>query len=744
VSRSLGAGPIAFLTFFTSLTVSILGPLVAPLGARTGLEAAAPRTHQGQAKAGGQKPTTTATSAKEPIRLDAVLSEPAWATARPIGPLVQREPREGAPATEETEVRVLFTSDALYFGIVCRDRTPSRIVSTQLTRDAELDVDDSVLVILDPFLDNRNGFFFQVNPAGARADGQVSNNAEELTRDWDGIWNAAARITDSGWVAEIEIPFKTLRFKPDQTTWGLNVERRIKRLNETDRWSAPRQDVWISNLSEAGRLEGLAGIHQGRGLDIRPYVSAGEENSDGKLQAGLDVFKNLAPNLNASITVNTDFAETEVDARQVNLTRFPLFYPEKRAFFLEGAGVFDVAGLGGYHVDLLPFFSRRIGLYEGQQVPVLAGAKVIGRQSDYNIGILDVQTRDLKANPLTGQNLLAARVSRNLFTQSWIGAIVTNGNPAGTGGNNLLGADARFATSSFRDGKNLGLSMYFLRTDDEALDKVDYAGGFSIDYPNDLWDISLGWKQIGKDFYPALGFVPRAGVRKASGRISFQPRPRRWGIRQFFFEIEPWYITDLQNRVENWEVFTAPINFETESGDHFEVNYTPQFERLPEPFEISDGIVIPPGSYEWTSYGFQVETADKRPWVVSIETGWGGFYDGTRRQVQLALTLKPSTHLAFGFEGERNDVSLPTGDFFTTVFSVKADYNFSPNVSWANLVQYDSESRELGFQSRFRWILKPGNDLFLVVNRGWYRDLDGAYRRSFDRGTVKFQYTFRL
>ena len=744
MSRNPGATCFAFPAFFTSLTFSILSLFAVPLEAGTGLEAAVSPAYEGQAKAGGPKPEIRATPTKDPVRLDAVLSEAAWQAAAPIGPLVQREPREGAPATEETEVRILFTSNALYFGILCHDRTPSRIVSTQLTRDAELDVDDSILVILDPFLDNRNGFFFQVNPAGARADGQVSNNAEELSLDWDGIWNAAARVTESGWVAEIEIPFKTLRFKPEQTTWGLNVERAIKRLNETDRWSAPSQNVWISNLSEAGRLGGLVGIHQGRGLDIRPYVSGGEENSDGQFQVGLDVFKNLAPNLNASATINTDFAETEVDARQVNLTRFPLFYPEKRAFFLEGAGVFDVAGLGGYHVDLLPFFSRRIGLYQGEQVPILAGAKVIGRQSDYNIGFLDVQTRDLEDNPLTGQNLLAARVSRNLFTQSWIGAIVTNGNPAGTGGNNLLGADARFATSSFRGGKNLGLSLYFLRTDDETLGKADYAGGFSIDYPNDLWNISLGWKQIGKDFHPALGFVPRTGIRKASGRVSFQPRPRRWGIRQFFFAIEPSYITDLQNRVENWGVETMPLSFETEPGDRFEASYIPQFERLPEPFEITDGIVIPPGSYQWASYGVQVETADKRPWEASIDVGWGGFYDGTRRAVEFGLTLKPSTHFIFGFEGERNDISLPAGDFSTTVFSVRADLNFSPNVSWANLVQYDSESRELGFQARFRWILKPGNDLFLVVNRGWYRDFDGAYHGSFDRATVKFQYTFRL
>ena len=689
------------------------------------------------------RPTAKAVRVSAAPRIDGQLDEAAWETAPAIGEFVQREPHEGQPPGERTVVRVLYTEDALYFGIACLDRTPASIVSTQLTRDAELDVDDSVLVILDPFLDNRNGFFFQVNPAGARSDGQVSNNAEEAERDWDGIWNAASRITAEGWVAEIEIPFKTLRFKPGQTTWGLNVERQIKRNNETDRWTAARQDVWISNLSQAGRLEGLVGIRQGRGLDIRPYLSIGSENGDGDLQPGVDLFKNLAPNLNAALTVNTDFAETEVDDRQINLTRFPLFYPEKRAFFLEGSGVFDVAGLGGYHVDLLPFFSRRIGLFRGEQVPILAGTKVVGRQSDYNIGFLDVQTRRLDDQNLAGQNLAAGRVSRNLFKQSWVGAIFTNGNPAGTGRNTLVGADARFATSSFRGGKNLAASLFLLRTDD-ATEGVDYAAGGGIDYPNDLWDVGVDFKHIGARFAPALGFVPRQGIRKFGSYVSFSPRPRRWGIRQFHFEFSPGVVASLDNRVENWAIEMSPIGFETESGESIQTSIEPQYELLPEAFEISDGVTILPGEYRWTRYSVEVETADKRPWVLRLEAGVGGFYNGTRRQMALGVTLKPSTHFAFSLEAERNSISLPGGDFVTTLVGLKGDYNFSPNLSWANLLQYDSESRELGVQSRFRWIIKPGNDVFLVINRGWYKDELDRYRHLFDRGTAKLQYTFRL
>jgi hypothetical protein len=692
---------------------------------------------------GAQAPVAKAARAVGTIRVDGVLDEEAWRQAPTIGRLVQAEPAEGAQATEDTEVHVLFTESTLYFGIVCHDRTPAAIVSTKLTRDADLASDDSVLVAIDPFLDHRNGFFFQVNPAGARADGQIANNSQEANLDWDGIWEAATRTTAEGWIAEIAIPFKTLRFKPGQTTWGLNVERRIKRHNETDRWAGPRRDVWVTNLSEAGRLEGLEGIHQGRGLDIRPYVSGGEENKDGKVAGGFDLFKNLTPNMNASVTVNTDFAETEVDARQINLTRFPLFFPEKRAFFLEGAGVFDVAATTSEAV--LPFFTRRIGLLSGREVPIMVGTKIVGRQSDYNIGVLDVQTRGIDGEPDAAQNLLAARVSRNVFRQSWVGAIVTHGNPEGTGGNTLVGVDARFATSTFHGDKNLSSSWFLLRTDDQTSGTSDYSFGGNLDYPNDLWDTSFGYRQIGENFRPALGFVPRTGIRRVSPGLAFKPRPGRWGIRQMHFELEPVWVSDMHNVVQSWEAYTAPFNVEMNSGEHFEFDYMPQYERLPEPFEITDGVTIPVGSYRMTRWGVQVETADKRPWVARTEYNWGEFYSGTRRELQLGFTLKPSTHVAATVELDRNDITLREGSFETQVITVRGEYNYSADVSWSNLVQYDNESRILGFQSRFRWILRPGNDVFLVVNRGWLRrDFDGRYIPSFDKGSLKLQYTFRL
>jgi len=284
-----------------------------------------------------------------------------------------------------------------------------------------------------------------------------------------------------------------------------------------------------------------------------------------------------------------------------------------------------------------------------------------------------------------------------------------------------------------------------LGTDDQVNKTRGTASGFTIDYPNDRWDVALSWKQIGENFQPALGFVPRVGIRKTDLNMAFQPRPEGWGIRQFFFEFRPTYISNLENRLENWRVFTAPFNTRTESGEHLEWNYIPEFEHLDEPFEIATGIIVPAGSYQWTRFRAEANTATKRAWVVDAALWWGGFYGGTRRQLEFGVTLKPNTHVALSARTERNDVVLPQGTFYTQVITARADYNFTADVSWANLVQYDNESRIAGLQSRFRWILQPGNDLFLVLNRGWVRALDdNRFEPSFDRGSAKVQYTFRF
>ena len=685
---------------------------------------------------------TRAFRAAGPVKLDGRLDEASWAAAVPIGPLTQSEPDEGEAPSEATEVRLLYDEGHLYLGIRCFDRDPSGIVATKMGRDGELEGDDHVMVVLDTFGDRRNGFFFAVNPRGARAEGQISNNGESLNFDWDGIWDAAARIDGEGWTAELAIPFKTLRFKPELATWGLNVQRVIARHEETNRWAAPRRDVWISNLSEAGQLQGLDGARQGRGLDVRPYASGGRSQGDGEWKAGGDLFKNITPNLTASLTVNTDFAETEADERQVNLTRFPLFYPEKRSFFLEGAGIYETAGLGNQSEDLVPFYSRRVGLLRGEEVPILAGLKVSGRVDRWNVGFLDAETGRQDELGLDRQNLLAARVSRNILRQSWVGGMVTHGNPAGTGANTLVGADVHLGTSSFRGGQNLSLDLFGFVTDDEAAGRRGHAWGGKIDYPNDLWDVALSFKEIDADFRPALGFVRRTGIRKTSGGVRFMPRPGRLGIRQLFFELEPQYVTDTDGRVLDWMVFASPLSLQTEAGDQVEFNWIPQYERLDEPFEIQPGIVIPAGEYRYTAWRAGVETAGRRRWVLEGDVRWGSFYDGDMTQLEAGLTLKPTPQVLVELGGEWSDGTLPAGRFTAKVLSGRLQLSFSPNLAWSNLVQYDSDSRVLGFQSRLRWRVRPGSDVFVVFNRGWL-DEDGVYRPYFDRGSAKVQHTFR-
>jgi hypothetical protein len=502
--------------------------------------------------------------------------------------------------------------------------------------------------------------------------------------------------------------------------------------------------VWISNLSEAGRLEGLSGARQGRGLDVRPYLSGGEEDGGAEVKIGGDVFKNLTPNLTASLTVNTDFAETEADDRRVNLTRFPLFFPEKRSFFLEGAGIYEVASLGTRNSDLVPFYSRRIGLYQGEEVPILAGLKLSGRVERWNVGVLDVETGGEDDLGLDRQNLLAARVSRNLFRQSFVGALVTHGNPSGAGGNTLAGVDARLATSTFRGGENLSLDLYAFVTDDEASGRRGHAWGGKLDYPNDLWDVAVLFKEISDGFRPALGFVSRTGVRKTNAKADFMPRPGRLGIRQLFFEASVQYVTDTGGRTLDWMALLKPLGFWTESGDKAHLEWVPQFERLDEPFEIQPGIVIPPGDYRYTAWIAEAETAERRRWVAEVEARWGSFYDGDLTRVEARLALKPSAHVLLGFEGEWSRGTLPAGRFTTKVLAGRLELNFSPDLGWSNLVQYDTDSRELGLQSRLRWRIRPGSDLFVVFNRGWVHEEDGAFRPYFDRGSAKVQHTFRF
>lgn len=698
-------------------------------------------------------PSHVVTRATAKVSLDGALDEAAWSAAQNIGEIKQREPQEGVAATERTEVKLLTDDDNLYIGIHCFDAAPEKVVGTQMARDGDLDADDTIEILLDTFHDRRNAFYFATNPAGALVDGLIIENSRRINFDWNAIWEVKAKRRPDGWSAEFALPFKSLSFNPGQDTWGFNVSRTIVRKLEEDRWAAPRLDARFTQVSEAGEISGLAEAQQGRGLDARPYVAGrfSRENEGGNAlqgKAGGEVFYNITSGLRFTGTINTDFAETEVDNRQINLTRFPLFFPEKRAFFLENVGVFSFGSGGGFGGgELIPFFSRRIGLAEGREVPITAGGRLTGKVGQFDVGVLGVRTR--AAGDIPAKNFFVGRVKRKLFTQSYVGGIYTNGDPADATGSRTLGADVNLSTANFLGNRrNFNLGAYYLQTNKEGVTGDNKAYGVSANYPNDRWDFFSDARHVGASFSPALGFVPRRAVDRLFLGAVYKPRPKKFlNVRQMFNEF---FFTGFRRndfkRVESWRLFTAPLNWEFNSGERVEANWVRQFERLFAPFEIADGVTIPAGGYRYDRFRLEFETASKRPWEVSATWWFGTFFTGRSHEISTDFVYKLAPHLRVALSADQTFARLPQGNFVARVLTARADYAFTPLLTLSNFVQFDNESRNLGWQSRVRWILKPGNDLFLVFNQGWQQNPRGgfSYRAANTRLTGKLQYTLRF
>lgn len=685
-----------------------------------------------------------------PIRVDGVLDEQAWREAGVIENLVQQSPKSGEATPFRTEVRFLVDRSTLYIGFVCTDPEPSKIAVHTMQRDANMTGDDMVTVVLDPFGDGRNGYLFRINAAAARVDGLVSG-PESTSLDWDGIWGAAAKRTPTGWTAEIAIPAQTLRFTAGRPGWGLEVERWIARVRTTLRWSGTTLDSKLDDLSRAGTLRGLADLKQGLGLSISPYGLGSlstdfvEPNRTLTGKFGLDVGYNVTPQLNAVVTVNTDFAETEVDTRQVNLTRFPLFFPEKRSFFLEGSDLF-VFGLG-LGSSFVPFYSRRVGLFEGELVPIDGGVKVLGRAGAFGIGLLGVQTR--RTDSVPGTILFAGRLTYDVDSHLRIGTIVTNGDPDGVHSNSVVGLDAVWRTSTFQGDKNFGVGVWGAQSSGDVGSGKRSGWGVKVDYPNDLWDLYAIYKELGDSLEPALGFIPRPGTRSYDLGGAYQPRPTGgpfgW-VRQFFFEFGGSLVTDLSNRTQSWEVFTAPFNARTQSGEHLEANWAPQFERLDAPFEISPGVVIPPGSYTFHRFRVEAQSSEHRKVTAGATVWFGSFFDGTLTQISTYLNWRNSGgHLQLGVTAENDYGSLPWGSFITRLYQLRGVYSFTPDLVLSTYVQYDTDTRDLGLNGRLRWTIRPGTDVFLVWNRGWREmgaDAHGLAPQA-EQVTLKVRWTLR-
>jgi len=671
----------------------------------------------------------------EPIHLDGRLDEPAWQHAGVIGDLTQQSPYPGEPTPFHTRSYILVTSRALYIGIVCDDPKPSRMSAHTMQRDSEMDGDDKVAVLLDTFGDNQTGFMFQVNPAGARTDGLISG-AESMSLDWDGIWDARTCRTKTGWTVEIKIPSHTLRFTPGQDIWKIDVQRWVARKQLSLRWAGITLDCHRFDMRHTGILSNMKGMNQGHGLSISPYgaIQTDRNFRDNhqvlKATGGLDIRYSITPGITGMLTLNTDFAETEVDTRQVNLTRFSLFFPEKSSFFLEGSNLFDF-GIG-LNQDFVPFYSRRIGLHNEKPVPIDFGVKVMGQQGPWSMVMLDVQTRDSDNTP--GTNMFAGRVVYDLTPNFRVGTILTSGNPDGVSENTMAGVDAVWSTSTFHGDKNFRAGGWFAGTSSELETGRKSGWGFKVDYPNDLWDMHITFREFGDAMNPALGFLPRPGTRQLSAGLAYQPRPEgktaKW-IRQMFFESSIWYVENLNGVTETWRLFTAPFNVNTQSGAHFEFNIAPTYEFLYEPFEISKGVFIPAGDYHFLRYRVELESSDSNPFAIGTSTWFGEFYTGHLTQAEVYIRWSAyGGHLHMALETEHDFGHLPQGNFVERLWQFKLVYAFTPYLVLSSYTQYDNGSRDIGVNNRLRWTIAPGRDIYLVWNYGWERPLDRPLSNS--------------
>ncbi len=681
-------------------------------------------------------------------KIDGSLQDPVWSTAADIGPLRQVVPVADGTPTEDTRIRLLYDDNAVFVALECFDREPHLIRDSQRLRDARLNPDDRVEMIFDTFLDRRSGFWFQIGAGGSRGDALVTGNGSNFNKEWDGIWYGRAQVTSKGWQAEIEIPTATLNFDPEQSSWGFNIRRFIRRRNEEARWAAPFPRIGFFSIANAGTIHGISGLHQGLGLDFVPFAvtdyvrdrTSGRRYTQG--DAGFDLFYKLTPNFKVSGTVNTDFAETEVDERRVNLTRFPLFFPEQRDFFLEDAGAFFFGppGGGGGRADVIPFFSRRIGLDDdGNEVPLSGAIKVTGRTDSFSLGLIDVQTE--RDGELDDKNLFAGRFSKNLFEQSQVGVVWTRGNPTEDARNDTYGADFNYRTDTFLGDRNLRFSSYFLVSDTEKVKRNETAYFFRLDYPNDQVDLSASWSVIEDNFEPALGFVRRAG-KIYRARAGWNPRVGG-GIRQMFFRVEPLLITNAANHLATGEVRVRPLAIEFERGDEFSVDITRRTEVLDDVFEIQDDIFIPQERYDFTRYRVGFETASARKLALEADYEFGTFFNGRRADWSVEVNYRPTPLVNFNVEYNRNAVNLPGGDFVVRIWRGRMNLQFTPEIAWSNFVQYDSVSEALGLNSRLWVIVKPGHDLFFVINQGWEYSPD-RFAPSSTQLTAKMSYTFRF
>jgi hypothetical protein len=663
----------------------------------------------------------------ETIRLDGVLSESFWERASVIRDLRQQEPAEGEPATEETEIRIVLDAETLYIGIVARDSEPGRIVGRILQRDRVMEVDhdglqfagdDAIAILFDPFHDSRNAFVFATNPNGAEFDALITDEGAEVNVDWRAVWEVAAVRGTDGWSAEFAIPFRTLRYPEEAAQpWGFNVYRTIRRKNEMVLWQSwSRDNEGFVRVSRAGHLVGMEGLPSpGRNVEVKPFVLGGirqELTDDGRTPVdpetdiGLDLKSELRPGLVLDLTLNTDFAQVEVDDEQVNLTRFSLFYPEKRDFFLENSGTFDLGSPGDFGPPPYKlFFSRRIGIGDEGPIPILGGARLTGRAGNQTVGFMNVVTGGSGEELRT--NYAVARVKRDIGENNFLGWMVTDRRDSRTS-NTVAAVDGSFWLRP-----TLNVKGYFTRSFTSGTGGEGNAYSAAIDYSSDLIGASVSHLTIDPGAQADLGFITRTDIRQTDLEFRVSPRPGRYGIRVIDADVEGSYISTTQGRMQDWEAgfFLGP---EFESGESIGTRISIGETRLDEGFELADSVPIEAGLYDVVETRLFFNTSRHRALVAEIHGSWQDFYDGDLWSAEASLSASPSAQVSMELGQEWNRVEVPNGGFTANVTSLRFGYAFSTKLTTNALVQYNSLDNDFSANLRLNFIHRPGSDLFIV------------------------------
>ena len=656
----------------------------------------------------------------EAPEIDGDLSDPVWAKANIVDELRQVRPILGELGTERTVLRILYDENNLYFGAYVYETDPELITVRTMARDGGLGAGDSIRFILDPGITRRNAYTFQISPSGGRVDALLQNNTDNLP-EWNTIWTLRTRIVDDGWIAELAIPFRSLSYDRDQPDWGFEFTRQIRHKSETLRWSNYSPTISFTDVSQAGTLTGIRDVAEGLGLEVQVYGATRvkqewqtPERTSLSGTVGGNAYYKFTPALTGTLTLNPDFSDAPLDIRQVNTTRFSLFTPETRNFFLQDIPAFEFGGRNFSDTNnASPFFSRNIGLIKGIPVGILAGGKLSGELAGFGIGALSVYTNETATTP--GQLLSVVRINRRILSESRVGIIVTNGDPTGLSNNSVLGADVQYRESSWLGEYVLQADAYYERSFSNTEGGDDSFGG-AINFPNEPWGGSLVAKQIGRQFKPALGFANRTGIRQYVATVRQRNRFRETLIQELVFVSENNIITDLNDNIETRKN-SLLVEVVTTQRDVFSFGVANFFEAVPITFDLPNDVPIPVGRYNWTNIGGRIQTANPRQLQATLEVWCCSFYDGDGVETDASIAYRPNQYFEFRPRYQGTFINLPSGSVDIHVVTVNAVVNFTPDMQVAIQAQYDNISENFGFLARYRWEFLPGSELFVALGQ---------------------------